>query len=92
MNQSASKGSISRRVTPKGTHPERTAQPHVESERHVKHSPSWFGWLIGGLLGFGAFIIVGNYLDWLPGGASNVWLGVGLVIVLGGLLASTRWR
>lgn len=79
-------------MTPRGTHPEHTAQPHVEAERHVKHSPSWFVWLIAGLLALGTFIIVGNYLDWLPGGASNVWLGVGLLGVLAGLLAATRWR
>lgn len=82
----------SRRITPRGTQPDHSPHPHVESERHIKHSATWFGWLIGGLLALGAFIIVGNYLDWLPGGASNVWLGVGLVVVLAGLLAATRWR
>ena len=44
-----------------------------------------------GLLGLGALIIVLNYLGGL-GSASNVKLVIGLVLILGGIIAATQYR
>ena len=54
-------------------------------------SPWWVPALMFGLLGLGALIIVLNYLGGL-GSVSNVKLVIGLVLILGGIIAATQYR
>jgi hypothetical protein len=90
------------RVTPKGG-----AKPAVQTNEngvgassrytppvpeHKKHSAPWVPYLMFGLLGVGALIILLYYLGAVPGGRSNWYLGVGLVGVLGGLYTATKYH
>jgi hypothetical protein len=45
-----------------------------------------------GLLGLGLAVIFLNYLDVLPGGMSNAYLGVGLAAICGGIITATQYR
>jgi hypothetical protein len=47
---------------------------------------------MGALLIVGALIIILNYLELLPGGASNGYLLVGLALITGGFVAATQWH
>ncbi len=83
------------RITPKGTRPQAsTVHQHASASGSNSAPPSapWFGWLIVALLAVGTGSIVANYMSWLPGSPSNVWIVVGLAIVLVGILLATRWR
>jgi uncharacterized membrane protein len=42
--------------------------------------------------GLGVLCIVLNYLSALPGGASNIYLLVGLVLIVGGFITATRYH
>ena len=58
---------------------------------------SWVGYnlvylAMFGLLGAGSLLILVNYLGVLPGGTSNVYLLVGLGLILGSIIAATQWR
>jgi hypothetical protein len=55
-------------------------------------SPIWVPVLMFGLLIVGALAIVLNYLGVLPGGTDNKYLLVGLVGILGGIVAATQYR
>lgn len=44
------------------------------------------------LLGVGMLTIFLNYLGVVPGGTANVWLLVGLGLILAGLMTATRYR
>jgi len=58
-------------------------------------SPKWYIGLTIGLMLFGVLIIVLNYMGLVPGsgGATTpVYLWVGLAIISGGFIASTRLR
>jgi hypothetical protein len=48
--------------------------------------------LMFGLLGLGLAVIFLNYLDVLPGGMSNAYLGVGLAAICGGIITATQYR
>jgi hypothetical protein len=83
------------RVTPKGT----GAKRPVESARYTpptpradKTSPVWVPVLMFGLLGLGLVVIFLNYLDVLPSGTSNAYLGVGLAAICGGIITATQYR
>jgi hypothetical protein len=85
------------RVTPKGTHahdrrpaPSTRYTPPVPREDKV--SPTWVPMLMFGLLGLGLAVIFLNYLDVLPGGMSNAYLGVGLAAICGGIITATQYR
>ena len=52
--------------------------------REVKASPRWVPVLMFVLLGLGLVVIFLNYLDLLPGGMSNAYLGIGLACICGG--------
>jgi hypothetical protein len=75
------------RVTPKGSG--RYTPPVPKT---VKSSPVWVPVLMGALLALGAAIIILNYVDILPGGASNVYLLVGLALITGGFITATQWH
>jgi hypothetical protein len=75
------------RVTPKGTG--RYTPPVPKT---VKVSPMWVPILMGSLLALGAVIIILNYVSVLPGGASNVYLLVGLALITGGFITATQWH
>ena len=59
-----------------------------------KESPRWWPALMISLFGVGGILIMLKYLGWVPGGqdGSQWWIVGGLVSVLGGLFAATRWR
>jgi Cell division protein CrgA len=85
------------RVTPKGTRakgtrptPSTRYTPPVP--REVKVSPRWVPILMFTLLGLGLVIIFLNYLDLLPGGMSNAYLGLGLASICGGIITATQYR
>lgn len=85
------------RVTPKGTKPsdKRPASstrytPPVP--RELKVSPKWVPILMFSLLGLGLVVIFLNYLEVLPGGMSNAYLGLGLAAICGGIITATQYR
>ena len=100
-------GSGSGRVTPKGGAPSPGANrgaptpsarytPPIPKE--MKVSPWWVPALMGFFLLFGTSVILLNYVDllpsWgiLPDGTSNVWLLVGLGLILAGIVVATQWH
>jgi hypothetical protein len=60
--------------------------------RSVKQSPPWVPVLMFGLLIVGAIMIVLNYLELLPGSASNLYLLGGLGLILSGIFVATQYR
>ncbi len=90
------------RVTPKGGPPRRASSggtaptssgrytPPIPSE--VRSSPPWVPVLILTFFGLGLLCIVLNYLGILPGGANNVYLFVGLGLIVAGFIAATRYH
>jgi len=58
----------------------------------VKVSPMWVPIVMGALLGVGAILIIANYLNVLPGGASNAYLLVGLALITAGFITATQWH
>lgn len=84
------------RVTPKGTadkaRPTPSGRYTPPVPRAVKVSPMWVPILMFGLLGAGMVIIFLNYLSLLPGGVSNMYLGVGLAAICGGIITATQYR
>ncbi len=85
------------RTTPKGTTPS-GARPSQSTRytppvpREVKVSPRWVPILMFGLLAIGLVVIFLNYLDVLPGGMSNAYLGIGLAAICGGIITATQYR
>jgi hypothetical protein len=60
--------------------------------REVKVSARWVPIVMGTLLLVGAAMIILNYLELLPGGASNGYLLVGLALITGGFITATQWH
>jgi hypothetical protein len=58
----------------------------------MRSSPRWVPVLILVFFGVGLLSIVLNYLGVLPGGASNVYLFVGLALIVAGFVAATRYH
>ena len=89
-------GSGSRHAISKGhsSHePETTSSrytPPVPQE--LKVSPTWVPVLMFALLGLGALVIFLNYLGLLPGATDNLYLLLGLGLVLGGIVTSTQFH
>lgn len=52
----------------------------------------WVPILMACLLGIGALLIFCNYLDVLPGGASDWYVLAGLALIVGGFATATRYR
>jgi hypothetical protein len=66
--------------------------------KELKVSPPWVPVLMFALLGVGTLVILLNYVEllptwgFLPDGTSNVWLLVGLVMILAGIMVATQWH
>ena len=56
-----------------------------------KSSPPWWPYLMFGLLGVGALLIIVNYME-LIWGANPILLFVGLAFILGGIVVATKLR
>lgn len=85
------------RVTPKGTtpvsnRPTPSARYTPPVPREERESPTWVPVLMFTLLAVGALLILLNYLDVLPGGTSNAYLGGGLAAICGGIIVATQYR
>jgi hypothetical protein len=83
------------RVTPRGT----GATPSTPSGRYTppipreqKVSPIWVPILMFALLGLGVLTIVLNYVNLLPGDASNGYLLLGLGFITGGFITATYYH
>ena len=55
-------------------------------------SPWWVPALMLAFFGVGVVGIVLNYLGVLPGGASNVYLMIGLGLIIAGFITATQYR
>ena len=55
-------------------------------------SPWWVPAMIVGFFAAGVIVILLNYLSLLGGSASNVFLFVGLGLIVAGFIAATRWH
>ena len=77
-------------------HPHRAQAPSSRytppTPRSVKQSAPWVPVLMFGLLLAGAIVIVLNYMELLPGAASNWYLLGGLGAILGGIFVATQYR
>jgi hypothetical protein len=88
------------RVTPKGsTAPVGRPSSATESGRYTapiprsqKVSPMWVPVLMFTLLGLGVLMIVLNYMNLLPGDASNVYLLIGLGLITAGFVTATNYH
>ena len=83
-------GRVTPPAAPKGPAPSSRYTPPVP--RKVKVSPRWVPIVMGLLLVAGSMLIILNYLDLLPGGASNAYLLVGLGLITAGFITATQWR
>jgi hypothetical protein len=60
--------------------------------RELRASPWWVPALMIAFFGIGVLVILLNYLSLLGGSASNVYLFVGLGLIVAGFITSTRWH
>ena len=96
------------RVTPKGgpqKPPPKASSGPAPSARYtppipkeLKVSPWWVPALMGIFLGLGVLVILLNYVSllptwgFLPDDTSNMWLLVGLIFILAGIVVATQWH
>jgi Cell division protein CrgA len=93
------------RVTPKGGPAKRggsaggSGGPSTSSGRYtapipaeMRSSPRWYPVLILAFFAVGVVGIMLNYVGLLPGGASNIYLFIGLGFIVAGFVAATRWH
>ncbi len=95
------------RVTPKGgpttsrstaEHPQASARYTPPVPKELKVSPPWVPVLMAVLLVVGTAVILLNYVallptwGFLPDDTSNVWLLVGLALILAGIVVATQWH
>ncbi|MFM8304771.1 MAG: cell division protein CrgA [Actinomycetota bacterium] len=96
--RTTAKGTQSTKGSTKGS--KGSARPEPGSHRYTapqpksaKHSPLWVPVAMFTLLGCGLVVILANYLGLLPGGeAQNSDLVLGLALMVGGFVLSTRYR
>jgi len=80
-------------TTPSGSRPAPSTRYTPPIPREQRTSPTWVPVLMFVLLGLGAITIFLNYLGFVPGGeTSNVYLGVGLAAICGGIVVATQYR
>ena len=60
--------------------------------REFKVSPWWVPALIVAFFVLGVLVILLNYLSLLGGSANNIYLFIGLGLIVAGFIASTRWH
>ena len=60
--------------------------------REYRVSPWWVPTLMVAFFGIGVLWILLNYVNVLPGGASNWYLLAGLGLIVAGFVTATRWR
>lgn len=83
------------RVTPKGG---RQVAPTVSGRYtppipdEYRSSPWWVPAMVLTFMGIGVIVIILNYLTLLPASPTNWYLLGGLVGVIAGFVAATRWR
>lgn len=72
----------------------RTSRPYTTppTKARPKASPTWYGFLVIGLILCGVAVIVLNYMSVIPGGTQQHWLWIGLAVIAGGFAAATQWR
>lgn len=85
------------RVTPKGTRPSgEIADPSSRYTppipRDVKVSPRWVPVLMFTFLGAGSAVIFLNYLGLMPGDTNNLYLLLGLGLILAGIITATQYH
>ncbi|HEV2311260.1 MAG TPA: cell division protein CrgA [Acidimicrobiia bacterium] len=79
-----------KRRKPAPAKPSRYTPPKPKT---AKRSPLWVPATMFTALGLGLVVILGNYLQLLPGGtARNGYLFVGLGLLVGGFVLSTQLR
>lgn len=79
------------RTTPKKSRPESGRYtPPIPIE--VRRSPRWFPWALLTLLILGVVAIILNYVQVLPASPTNWYTLGGLVAILAGAIAATRYR
>jgi hypothetical protein len=86
------KGGPVRRSQSGGGTPTSSGRYTAPIPREVRSSPPWVPVLILAFFGLGLICIVLNYLGILPGGASNVYLFIGLGLIVAGFIAATRYH
>jgi hypothetical protein len=79
-------------TTGRYTSAEQTGRYTKPVPKDTRRSPRWFGPLVVGLLCVGAFLLVGNYLNFLPGAVSTWYLAAGLGAIVAGFVLATRLR
>jgi Cell division protein CrgA len=72
--------------------PEATGRYTRPVPKDTRRSARWYGPLCIGLLVLGTFLLVGNYLAFLPGATSPWYLAGGLVGIVAGFAMLTRLR
>jgi hypothetical protein len=60
--------------------------------KDTRRSPRWFGLLVLGFLLLGVVLLVGDYLEFLPGAVSTWYLVSGLACIVAGFVLATRLR
>ncbi len=79
------------RVTqsPKKRSPGRYTPPIPKDRRH---SPTWYPYVLIGLLVVGLLFIIGNYAAFLPSGTHTYYLVAGIVAIVAGLVMATYYH
>ena len=85
-----SAASASRRKRPGRPNPTGRYTPPIPKSQKV--SPRWMGPLILSMFVLGVLVIILDYMDLLPGGVSDWYLVVGLVVILAGFVMATQYR
>lgn len=93
------------RVTPKGggatpghATPEASGRYTPPIPKEMRVSPTWVPVLMFTLLALGVAVILLNYVSllptwgFLPDDTSNVWLLIGLGMILTGIVVATQWH
>ena len=90
------KGGTAKRAAPSsGGHrsaPSQGGRYTAPIPREMRSSPWWVPVMILTFFGLGLICILLNYLGLLPGGASNVYLFIGLGLIVAGFISATQYH